>query len=275
MHIWTWAMVYAALAMAPPGRLWGVPRGGQIIAGLTGRAVDTPEAADVLVDDICDSGATRDRYRGRYPSKPFWTLTQRHGEWVQFPWEAHDTTADLEETVRRQLEWLGEDPAREGLRATPSRVLKAWRELTVGYQQDPAELLAVDFAAPYDQMVCVRAVPYWSLCEHHLLPFHGTATVAYVPKEDRVVGLSKLSRLVHCFARRLQVQERLTAQIAEALQTYLDPLGAGVLLTGQHTCMQMRGIQSPGEMVTSALLGVFRQPAVRAEFFSLTHRGTS
>ena len=267
----SWANVYTRLQAAPPGRLWGIPCGGQIVAGLTGRAVDCPEDADVIVEDIVDSGATRDRYHALY-AKPFWALVTKHpGDgWVRFPWEAHDATADLADTVRRQLEWIGEDPTREGLRETPQRVLKALGELTAGYGQDPASLLQVTFQADCDQMVVVRDIPYHSLCEHHLLPFHGQVTLGYVPSEGRVVGLSKLPRLVHCFARRLQVQERLTTQIADALQAIVRPAGVGVAVTGSHTCMQMRGIRSSGVMLTSALRGVFlEKPEARAEFLSL------
>ena len=225
----------------------------------------------MIVDDVIDSGATRDRWMAQYPSRAFWALTRRQGEWIQFPWEARDTTTDLEDTVRRQLEFLGEDWQREGLRDTPRRVMAALQELTRGYQQDPATILQVTFQADCDQMVVVRDIPFWSLCEHHLLPFHGFVSLGYLPKDGRIVGLSKLPRLVQCFARRLQVQERLTQQIAEAVMEYLYPLGVGVEVRGEHTCMQMRGIQSAGQMRTSALLGVFREGLVRAEFLGLIH----
>ena len=265
--------MYRLLAEAPSGKLWGIPRGGQIIAGLTGRAVDTPDEADSLVDDVCDTGATRARYQALY-RKPVWTLvTKQPGDgWLVFPWEQGDPTADMVSTVVRQLQWLGEDPTREGLRDTPRRVLHAWRDLTRGYQENPEALLDVRFSVPCDQMVVVRRVPYASLCEHHLLPFQGHATVGYIPSGGRVVGLSKLARLVHCFARRLQIQERLTQEIATAVMTHLNPLGVGVVLTGDHTCMRLRGVQSPGELSTSCLLGVLRDnPVARGEFFSLAH----
>jgi GTP cyclohydrolase I len=270
--VWTWERVYAALATAPPGKLWGIPRGGQIVAGLTGRAVDAPEDADVLIDDIVDSGATRDRWCAAYPGRPFWALTQRRGTWIQFPWEQQDGAKDIEDTVRRQLEWLGEDWTREGLQKTPGRVIRALQELTAGYHQSPAELLRVTFQAECDQMVVVRQIPYWSLCEHHMLPFHGQVSLGYIPKEGRLAGLSKFPRLVECFARRLQMQERLTQQIADALMVHLQPLGVGVYVTGQHTCMQMRGVRSAGQMNTSALRGVLLdKPEARAEFFALLH----
>lgn len=270
MLILSWADVYTRLHAAPPGKLWGIPRGGQIVAGLTGRAVDTPAEADVIVDDICDSGATMQRYQSL--EKPVWALvTKQPGDgWVRFPWEDHDPTADLADTVRRQLEWVGEDPGREGLRETPTRVIRTLGELTAGYGQDPAEVLTVTFEAAYDQMVLVRDIPFFSLCEHHLLPFHGVVSIAYIPDGGRVVGLSKLPRLVHCFARRLQLQERLTEQIATTLDHVVRPLGVGVMVTGEHLCMRMRGIQSTGQMRTSALRGVLlHKPEARMEFLSL------
>lgn len=269
--VWTWEQVYARLTDAPPGKLWGIPRGGQIVAGLTGRAVDTPEQADVFVDDVVDSGATLRRYAERYQC-PVWALvTKQPGDaWIRFPWEDPDPIADLAMTVTRQLEWIGEDPRREGLQQTPQRVLRTLAELTSGYQQDPAAILQTTFTGACDQMVVVRDIPYTSLCEHHLLPFHGQVALAYIPAGGRIVGLSKLPRLVQCYARRLQVQERLTEQLAEALMQYLQPLGVGVAVTGEHTCMRIRGIRSSGCMLTSALRGVFlEKPEARAEFLSL------
>jgi GTP cyclohydrolase I len=269
--ILSWAEVYARLATAPPGPVWGVPRGGQIVAGLTGRAVDRPEDAAAIVDDLVDSGRTRDRYRAQYPDLPFWPLLdKRPGDgWIVFPWEDTDPAKDLEDTVVRQLEWLGEDPRREGLRDTPRRVLKALDELTAGRHGDPAAILAVQFTEACDELILVRDIPFYSLCEHHMLPFHGQVTVGYIPAGDRVVGLSKIPRLVECFARRLQTQERLTGQIAEALATHLQARGVGVLIDGSHTCMAMRGVRASGRMTTSALLGILREPAARHEFVTL------
>lgn len=171
------------------------------------------------------------------------------------------------DAVRDLLVLIGEDHGREGLQDTPARVIRAWLELTAGYEQDPAKILATTFAERADEMVLVRDVPFASVCEHHMLPFHGTVTVGYLPR-DRVVGLSKIPRLIECFARRLQVQERMTTQIADAMMEHLQPLGVGVLVTGYHSCMAMRGVQKHGEMVTSSLLGKFRDEA-RAEFLSL------
>lgn len=166
----------------------------------------------------------------------------------------------------------GEDPSREGLRETPVRFAKALGEYTAGYGQDPYLLLKSFEETGYDQLVIVRDIPFYSLCEHHLAPFFGTATVAYLPN-GRVVGLSKLARLVEVFARRLQVQERLTRQIAEALLSAcpLACLGSAVIVRARHLCMESRGIQRPGATtITSEMLGAFRdEPALRAEFLSL------
>jgi GTP cyclohydrolase I len=176
------------------------------------------------------------------------------------------------ELFRELLEQLGEDPTREGLRETPSRVAKAFVEWTSGYNQDPAAILKCfeEAAEKYDEMVFQGNIEFYSLCEHHLAPFFGTAYIAYIPN-GRVVGLSKLPRLVDVFARRLQVQERMTRQIAEALNDHLEPLGVAVVLRARHLCMESRGIRRSGALTTtSAVLGVFRdRPEVRAEFFSL------
>jgi GTP cyclohydrolase I len=177
------------------------------------------------------------------------------------------TREEAEAAVKKILEYIGEDTAREGLLKTPYRVAKSFLELTEGYQQDPQQILSTTFAEACDEMVVVRDIEFWSLCEHHLLPFHGVATVGYLPR-DRVVGLSKIGRVVQCFSRRLQVQEKLTQQIANAIMEHLHPHGVGVIVKASHQCMAMRGVKSPAEMVTSCLLGQFRDPATRAEFLS-------
>lgn len=165
---------------------------------------------------------------------------------------------------------IGEDPGREGLLDTPARVARALREMTSGYEEDPAEILGTTFDVACDELVVLRGIRFTSLCEHHMLPFTGTATVGYLPGA-RVVGLSKLARLVLCFARRLQVQERLTRQVARAIMEHLDAAGAGVVVRAHHHCMGCRGVKQPdAEMVTSAMLGAFRDdPAARAELLAL------
>lgn len=176
--------------------------------------------------------------------------------------------------VRSLLTALGEDPDREGLRDTPDRVARALAEMTAGRFSDPAAILGTQFTEACDEMVVVRGIRVSSTCEHHLLPFTGTATVGYVPA-DRVIGLSKLPRLVEAFARRLQVQERLTRQVAEALMDHLRPYGVGVVIEARHSCMGCRGVrQSDAVMATSSLLGSMRlDPRQRAEFLSHHHGG--
>ncbi len=181
-----------------------------------------------------------------------------------------DDSIAAEQAVVQLLKYIGEDPAREGLKRTPHRVVKAYDELCSGYSMDPARILATTFNEPCDEMVIVRDLRFWSLCEHHMLPFHGMVTVGYLPR-DRIVGLSKIGRLVHCFSRRLQVQERMTQEIANAIMEFLHPQGVGVIVKATHLCMEMRGVKSGAEMVTSCLLGQFRDPATRAEFLQMKH----
>lgn len=175
------------------------------------------------------------------------------------------------EAVRTLLEFIGEAPDREGLRETPMRVLRAWKFLTSGYRIDPAAVVKAfaDGAETTDEMIFQANIPLWSMCEHHMLPFFGVAHIAYLPN-GRVLGLSKFSRLIDVFARRLQVQERLTGQIADALMRFLNPLGCGVVLQCRHTCMEARGVQKAGSVTTTiALRGSFKTlPHVKQEFMS-------
>ena len=183
------------------------------------------------------------------------------------------STFSTQEMYREILSRLGEDPERDGLRATPERVEKALAFLTKGYQEDPAQILhEAMFDVDYDEMVIVKDIEMFSLCEHHLLPFFGRVHVAYIPK-GKVVGLSKIARLVEVFARRLQVQERLTRQIADCLQEAIAPQGVGVVIEARHLCMMMRGIEKQNSStVTSAMVGCFRQKETRTEFLSLVRQ---
>ena len=177
----------------------------------------------------------------------------------------------IEAAVREILVAVGEDPDREGLKETPARVARAYAETFAGLHQDPAELLATTFDIDHDELVIVRDIALYSTCEHHLVPFHGVAHVGYIPGNGTVTGLSKLARLVHVYARRPQVQERLTAQIADALVRKLDPRGVIVVIEAEHLCMAMRGIRKPGATTTtSAVRGIFREnAATRSEAMSL------
>jgi GTP cyclohydrolase I len=183
------------------------------------------------------------------------------------------TTASFTELVRELLVRVGEDPGREGLADTPERVQRAWEFLTRGHQEDPESILrGALFSVDYDEMVIVTDIEMFSLCEHHMLPFFGKVHVAYIPA-GKVIGLSKIPRLVDCFARRLQVQERLTTEIAGAIQQAVRPLGVGVVIEARHLCMMMRGVEKQhSAAVTSAMQGAFRtSKRTRDEFLSLIH----
>lgn len=263
-----------------------VPRGGVPAAYLIQKYMPgiflthDPDQADVFIDDIIDSGATMQYWLDRYPHAGFFALVNKLegnpddlvDSWIVFPWEG-DAEKSVADNIVRLLQYIGEDPNRPGLLETPHRVAKAWADWTAGYGQDPASILKVfeDGAEECDEMVVVRDIPFYSHCEHHLAPFFGTADIAYIPN-GRIVGLSKLSRLLDVFARRLQVQERLTSQVAGALWEHLQPKGVGVTLKARHLCMESRGINRQGHhTVTSALRGVFKEDArVRAEFQNLT-----
>ena len=187
------------------------------------------------------------------------------------------TSATYEELVREMIVRLGEDPGREGLALTPSRVHKAMQYLTKGYQEDPETLLRdALFTVSYDEMVIVKDIEMFSLCEHHMLPFFGKVHVAYIPN-GKVIGLSKIPRLIEVFARRLQIQERLTTQIAETIQKTIEPQGVGVVIEARHLCMMMRGIEKQhSSAVTSSMLGCFREEEqTRQEFLSLLRQRTN
>lgn len=184
---------------------------------------------------------------------------------------ASPTGESIADLVRKMIAQLGEDPNREGLRKTPERFEKALKFLTSGYNQNVEQVLnGATFSVCYDEMVVVKDIEFFSLCEHHLLPFFGKAHIAYLP-EKKVIGLSKIARLVNMFARRLQIQERMTSQIATAIEEKIAPQGVGVIIEARHLCMQMRGVEKQhGKAVTSAMLGAFRHnKQTRDEFLSL------
>lgn len=269
--------------------VYGVPRGGvhaaQAVCAAYGdlqawkhtkttRLVTDPNVATVIVDDIIDSGDTARRYAKSHPSTPFYALINKQHDdrmagWVTFPWETMKGESGPQDAVRRLIEFAGDDPDRDGLRDTPDRVVKAYGELFSGYRQKPEDVLK-QFDVPYDEMVLLKDIDLFSTCEHHLLPFYGKAYVAYVPSGGRVVGLSKLARLVDVFARRLQVQERITEQVTDALNSFLMPLGCACVIEATHLCVCARGVGKQGaRMVTSSLTGCFRELAARAELFNL------
>jgi GTP cyclohydrolase I len=186
------------------------------------------------------------------------------------------TQDDAEAAVRTLIQWAGDDPDREGLQDTPARVARSYRELFAGYDTNPRDYLERTFeeVGGYDELVVMRDIRVVSFCEHHMLPVIGRAHVGYLPT-DRVVGISKLARVVHGFARRLQIQEKLTAEIAEAIDSILKPKGVGVVIEAEHSCMTLRGVNTPGStLTTSHLIGVVRDdPRTRQEFLRLSRGG--
>lgn len=278
----------------------GVPRGGVPVAFAVANAinitmagtksacvVDDPREATAFVDDLVDSGITMQSWTSRFPNVPFIVLINKQtqekytGKWIIFPWEG---TVDgpkqetVEDNVRRLLQYIGEDAGREGLIETPQRVASAYLQWFVGYRQDPAALFKsfLDGSEKHqgDEMVILRNVPVYSHCEHHMAPFFGEAHIGYIP-QGKILGLSKMVRVVDCFARRLQVQERLTAQIADTLDQYLSNRGVGVIIEARHLCMESRGVESVGvKTVTSAMRGnLLLNQATRQEFLSLARNG--
>jgi GTP cyclohydrolase IA len=180
----------------------------------------------------------------------------------------------IEKAVKEILLAVGEDVEREGLKKTPTRVANMYAELLAGMHEDPKQHLRSVFTEDYDEIVMLRDIPFYSICEHHLMPFIGSAHIAYLPSGG-ILGVSKLARIVDCFARRLQTQERLTGQIADFIMNNLKPRGVAVVLEASHSCMTIRGVKKPGSvMVTSALRGIFRRdPKSRSEIMSLMHKG--
>jgi len=176
----------------------------------------------------------------------------------------------IDEQIRDVLSWIGEDPDREGLQKTPGRVSRALKFLTKGYEEDPRAVIGdAMFTETYSEMIIIKDIDFFSMCEHHLLPFFGRVHVAYLPGH-KIVGISKVARMVECYARRLQVQERMTEQIASTLSEVLQAIGVGVVVEAEHLCMRMRGVEKPNSvMVTSALVGAFQNKETRQEFMNL------
>lgn len=271
-------------------RVYAIPRGGipaayAIRHHVHFKFVNNPLDADYIVDDLIDSGETMDKVQAMTQRTPLThpaaavVLIDKPAldpgdplkdAWIVFPWEGNET-GSIEDNIRRVLQFIGEDPERGGLAETPARVAKAWSFWAKGYNEDPAAILKTfeDGAKGVDELVLVRDIPFYTHCEHHMAPFFGRATVGYIP-DGKIVGLSKLNRLVDCFARRLQVQERLTTQIADALMEHLAPKGVGVIVNARHLCMESRGVCQQGHStITSALRGVLLEGTPRQEFLSL------
>ena len=264
--------------------IYGIPRGGiypaLIVAGMLEKSCkisETPEGSNVFVDDIIDSGRTAALYRQIYPTVPFYPLVDKlagdadwGGLWVSFPWERMGREDSPSENVVRLLQYIGEDPNREGLKDTPNRVIKSYDTLFSGYKKNPKDVLKVFEDGSCDEMVLLKNCEFSSTCEHHMLPFIGKAHIAYIPN-GRVIGISKLARILEIFARRLQIQERIGQQITSCLDELMKPKGSACILEAQHMCMTCRGVEKQHSvMVTSSLTGVFRDDArTRSEFLSM------
>jgi GTP cyclohydrolase I len=270
-------------------RIYGVPRGGIFAAICVANylrgtrkeldvvLVETPKEADIIIDDIVDSGNTRWKYHKEYGQIPFYALVDKtfqdsmlKGTWVSFPWERMQNEQGPLENVRRLIEYIGDDPKREGLLETPSRVLRSYETLFSGYKQNPEDVIKVFEDGACNEMVLLKGVEFASFCEHHILPFIGQAHIAYIPN-GKVIGVSKLVRILEIYARRLQIQERIGEQVTECLMKYLQPKGAACVLSAKHLCMSCRGVEKQhSTMITSSLKGVFLEDArTRSEFLSM------
>lgn len=277
------ARILEARGTSPPLILYGIPRGGipammavrecLRLKGFPTSITTDPEDAEIFVDDIIDSGNTKLRYERRYGIVPFLALVQPTDfadQWVSFPWERMNGEAGAEDAVVRLIQNIGDDPTREGLIETPSRVIRAYKELFAGYSMDTSKILKSFSDGACDEMVVLRDIEFCSMCEHHMLPFTGVAHIAYIPNK-RVVGVSKLARLLEAYTRRLQIQERICQQVTKTLMAELQPLGAACVLVAKHLCMTCRGVNKQhSTMVTSSLEGVFRdRQEARSEFMSI------
>jgi len=265
-------------------KLYGIPRGGiyaaqavlQELQRLNVPCVlmEKDQPVHVYIDDIIDTGATANRYQ-RGNDTPFYALVDKQGrdiklnKWISFPWERMTNDDGPVENIRRLLEFIGEDLNRDGLKETPERVIKSFGKLFGGYEQVPEDVIKV-FDDRCDEMVIVKDIEFFSTCEHHMLPFHGKAHIAYIP-DGKVIGVSKLVRILEIYSRRLQIQERICQQVTQAIDSLLKPHGAACVLEAQHFCMTARGVEKQNSiMVTSSLTGVFRdKPEARSEFMSM------
>ncbi len=270
----SWNEVYKRLSEAPAGRLYGIPRGGSIVAGLTGRAVDAIDEADWLVDDVIDTRTTAEDWIS-HVEKPVWALFDRERDGLGdrqliLPWEVAPSgnaqRAHLERIGLELIETLGYDPNSEGLRDTPRRWARWWQD----FHAFEAGNQATSFeAASSGRLVTVSRIPIWSICEHHLLPFSLEVSIGYVPRQ-RLLGLSKFARIANAVAHRLQLQERLTNDIAQGVAERTGSPDVAVLVRGRHQCLEARGVGVPAVASTLAALGAFENDHVlRHDFLAL------
>lgn len=263
--------------------IYGIPRGGIPVATALSVKLQLPlvsknlahhDPTFLIVDDLIDSGKTISEWIDHpvatlhckpHSPKPNFFVEQLSNDWIHYFWEDNDSDDSGEDIVVRLLELIGEDPTRQGLLETPKRFIKAWQFLTKGYKQNPEKIIKCFDSETYDQIVLLKDIEIYSMCEHHCLPFWGKAHIAYIPR-DKVIGVSKLARLIDIYARRLQIQERLGEQVTTALMKYLNPQGAACIIEAAHLCMRMRGVQKQNSvMTTSSLKGVFFDDAKARE----------
>jgi GTP cyclohydrolase IA len=277
-------------------KVYAVPRGGNYVAlgvatlfnrgdgdppfvdcAIRITVVNTPEEADFIVDDLIDSGDTQRKYET--DDRPFFALfdkrkfAEQPAPWIVFPWEVTEELHSWPaiDNITRIIQAIGDDPKREGLIDTPARVVRSWSELYAGYTTHLEDLITTFPIedGQMDEMVLVKNIEFYSTCEHHMQPFFGRGHVAYIPG-NKIIGVSKLARILDMYARRLQIQERICTQVTSAIDEVLQPIGSACVLEAKHFCMCGRGVNKQNSaMVTSSLTGAFRQKEVRAEFFSL------
>lgn len=263
----------------PSNCVYGVPKGGMIACAFLehARVVHTPEGATHILDDIFDSGATKAFYYKKFPTIPFYAVVNKPDEgitdWVVLPWEKDhpgESTDTVQQNIIRLLQYIGEDPDREGLRETPDRIIRSWDEIFAGYRQRPQDVFKTFDDDKIGGLVYLKDIEFFSTCEHHWLPFSGKAHIGYIPNGP-VIGASKLARLLDMYACRLQIQERLAEQVTGALMAYLKPLGAVCIIEARHLCMACRGVKKQHSVMGySSVKGAFFDDArARAEFISL------
>lgn len=270
--------------------VYGIPRGGQYPAAMLAQDMgkklifDSAEIDDktLVVDDLCDSGATIEKFRNEHAMAKFAVVYLKmggkeypwlkhgmsiEGDWLVFP-DEHD--GGIEENAKRILQYIGEDVTREGLIETPKRMRRAWDEIFSGYNTDPRDLVKTFVQGTCKEMVILKNAEFYSTCEHHFFPFFGHCSIGYIP-DKKVIGVSKLARLLDCYSKRMQIQERMTTQIADFLMDELGARGVYVIAEGVHFCMTSRGVKKQdASMITSAIRGVFESNAqARAEFLAL------
>ncbi len=268
--------------------IYPIPRGGIPVAIALSEKLNLPltdvtKKGTLVVDDLVDSGRTREKYldydfacihvKSNAKLQPEFYVDKKDG-WIEYWWEKMSGETPVQDAIMRIIEYIGDDPNRQGLIETPKRVIRSFDELYAGYKQDPNDLLKTFDSDGYDQLVLIKDIELYSMCEHHVLPFIGRAHVGYIPK-GKVIGVSKIARVVDLYSRRLQIQERLSEQIASCIEKWLNPAGVACVIEAVHFCMRMRGVSKQNStMVTSSLKGVFLEDsekgrAARTEFMGL------